>query len=469
MDVGESTDQAVQHGVSLPLSYEEYTALHVDSPTSPSDPDKVWLGPEGDDVPVDLDLPEGEDVNTAPCWYTTRQPAGRVMPGSIVRAHKRFCHLNFESLRQTIIRPNFVSGLNIPVSAAVAAKSWCDECSQAKTTRAHLPPSSSRADKPLALIHVDLCGPFPTPGLNGELYSQLILCDKTAWGSITVHRTKDEAGQALIATLRRLERASGHPVKILRSDNGGEYTAGVVADFCADAGILHQYTVPYTSAQNGRVERLHRTVQDRARAVLLESGLPLFLWPQVFQAVVYTRNRAYVSTASVTPYEGMYGKPPQVKHLRILGSKAFVWLPEKLRIPKLGPRAVVRYLVGYSETVKGYVLYDPDTQALSTSCHVRIHEGTLYKHHTHSPSQLLQPSLSPTHQPAAPISNPTIPSRTVTTDSTAPLSSWDVFANMSLYSDSREEVSAAFQDLPRSFGQVTSPPVLDPPLVSRNA
>ncbi|GJP42561.1 hypothetical protein CLOM_g2114 [Closterium sp. NIES-68] len=56
------------------------------------------------------------------------------------------------------------------------------------------------------------------------------------------------------------ERECGHKVKVIRSDNGGEF---IGADFEGELkrkGIQHQLTVPYNPQQNGVAERFNRTL-----------------------------------------------------------------------------------------------------------------------------------------------------------------------------------------------------------------
>jgi transposase InsO family protein len=40
-------------------------------------------------------------------------------------------------------------------------------------------------------------------------------------------------------------------------------------------GMQHQFTAPYTSAQNGHVERLHRTLMGKARAMCSACDVPV--------------------------------------------------------------------------------------------------------------------------------------------------------------------------------------------------
>ena len=51
-------------------------------------------------------------------------------------------------------------------------------------------------------------------------------------------------------------------VKVLRSDNGGEYLGNDFKRYLSENGIHHQLTVAYTPQQNGVAERMNRTLLD---------------------------------------------------------------------------------------------------------------------------------------------------------------------------------------------------------------
>ena len=52
-----------------------------------------------------------------------------------------------------------------------------------------------------------------------------------------------------------VENQSEYKIKVIRSDNGTEYTSEKFNKFWEDAGIDHQLTAPYTPQQNGVVEK----------------------------------------------------------------------------------------------------------------------------------------------------------------------------------------------------------------------
>ena len=57
-----------------------------------------------------------------------------------------------------------------------------------------------------------------------------------------------------------VEKLTGRKLKVLRSDNGGEYTSEEFSKFLKSEGISHELTVPKSPEQNGVAERLNRTL-----------------------------------------------------------------------------------------------------------------------------------------------------------------------------------------------------------------
>ncbi|GBN96067.1 Retrovirus-related Pol polyprotein from transposon TNT 1-94 [Araneus ventricosus] len=70
----------------------------------------------------------------------------------------------------------------------------------------------------------------------------------------------------------------GRTLKVLRSDNGGEYIGKEIEDFLKEQGIVHQLTVPFSPQQNGVSERKNRTLVEMTRCLLSKANLPQRFW-----------------------------------------------------------------------------------------------------------------------------------------------------------------------------------------------
>ena len=78
----------------------------------------------------------------------------------------------------------------------------------------------------------------------------------------------------------------------MRSDNGGEYESNEFDDFCLEAGIKKELTVPYNPQQNGVAERKNRTICEVAKAMTTDLDLPLSLWAKATGTTVYIQNKS---------------------------------------------------------------------------------------------------------------------------------------------------------------------------------
>jgi transposase InsO family protein len=79
---------------------------------------------------------------------------------------------------------------------------------------------------------------------------------------------KSEASSAIKRIQAANKKECDRKLQVLRTDNGGEFTAAEFAAYCADEGITQHFSAPYTPQQNGVVERQNQTVVAMARALL---------------------------------------------------------------------------------------------------------------------------------------------------------------------------------------------------------
>eukprot|EP00253_Pinus_taeda_P024984 PITA_24984 len=84
----------------------------------------------------------------------------------------------------------------------------------------------------------------------------------------------------------------GRTIKCLRTDNGGEFTSKEFDNYCKDTGIKRHNTTVYTPQQNGVVERMNRTLLERARSMLSNTNLQKELWTEAVATACYVINRS---------------------------------------------------------------------------------------------------------------------------------------------------------------------------------
>ena len=84
-----------------------------------------------------------------------------------------------------------------------------------------------------------------------------------------------------------VENQTGRKIRVLKTDNGGEYTSNEFMEYCSSEGIKKEHTVPHTPQQNGMAERKNRTVVGASKAMLFDQGLPLFLLAEAYRTAIY--------------------------------------------------------------------------------------------------------------------------------------------------------------------------------------
>lgn len=137
--------------------------------------------------------------------------------------------------------------------------------------------------------------------------------------------------------------------------------------FCKEKGILKQVTVPHSSQMNGVAEIKHQVLQYQARTMLLHANLHKCYWAEAVETANYILNRLPSSALQgQIPYSKWSGHKPSLKHLRVFGAPAYVYIPRASRT-KFDPRSELYILVGYLEDLKAYKLIH----------HVPVSLGTL--------------------------------------------------------------------------------------------
>ncbi|CAG4958833.1 unnamed protein product [Colias eurytheme] len=112
----------------------------------------------------------------------------------------------------------------------------------------------------------------------------------------------------------------------------------------------------------GASERMNRTLIERAKCMLLNSGLQKDFWAEAVTTAAYIVNRSPTrSLSDATPYEVWTGKKPNLSHMRIFGCPAMVHIPKEKR-SKLDVKSRKLIFVGYSDGTKGYKFIDSETK-----------------------------------------------------------------------------------------------------------
>ena len=261
--------------------------------------------------------------------------------------HKILGHCNSKDLLK--LEP-IVNGMKITSKDAYN----CETCVKGKMTQHFNRKPDSKANCILDMVHCDLTGNISPVGLGGYNYGISFVDDFS--GAIHLYhlRKKTDSVHALEKFLSDI--APFGRVKCLRTDNGTEFTSAEFESVLRRRGIRHECSAPHSPHQNGTVERSWRTIFETARCLVIEAGLPKFLWPYAAKYAVYARNRCLNHRLGITAYEAFTGRKPKLAKMQIFGSKCFAYVQDKKKMDQRSEEAI---FVGFDSNSPAYQVYFP--------------------------------------------------------------------------------------------------------------
>ena len=242
---------------------------------------------------------------------------------SFVLWHARLGHVNNRSIYRMV-------NLNLLPKFDVNIHNKCEICTESKFARQSFKSVQERSNELLSLIHSDLCDFKAIPSRGGKNYFITFIDDCSKYCYVYLLHIKDEALNSFKTYKSEVENQLEKKIKVIRSDRGGEYESAAFSDFCAQYGIVHQTTAPYTPQQNGVAERKNRTLKEMINSMLNSSGLPHNLWGETWK-----------------------GRLPSYKMIKIWGCLAKVLIPLPKRT-KLGPKTIDCVFIGFAKASAAY-------------------------------------------------------------------------------------------------------------------
>lgn len=270
----------------------------------------------------------------------------------------------------------------------------CVSCIKGKMHRQPFPKGKAkRAKELLGIVHTDLCGPMSVSSIGGSRYFISFIDDLSRMTFVYFLKNKSEVFETFKTFQVYVERQTGKPIKVLRSDNGTEYVNSVMDSYLESKGIQHQKSIPYTPEQMGVAERNNRTLVERARSMLVDAHLDRIYWAEAVKTATHCKNLSpTIAVSGMTPYEKWNGDRPDIGYLRVFGCRAFMHIPKQKR-SKWDIKADELMLVGYCEDRKGYRLINPTTFKIVNARDVHFLENKMYHQTVSNESNFYDDSL----------------------------------------------------------------------------
>lgn len=134
--------------------------------------------------------------------------------------HRKMGHRDNHPV-QNLMKKDLVTGLKIE---NCGLRIQCECCLEAKFARLPFPKESKKSSKgPLALVHVDVCGPMKNITQGGCRYYLAVIEDYSRYLAVYFLREKSDAEEKLKDFVMEMKTIFGRPPKFIRLNNGGEF------------------------------------------------------------------------------------------------------------------------------------------------------------------------------------------------------------------------------------------------------
>uniref|UniRef100_A0AAV1UHJ8 Uncharacterized protein n=1 Tax=Peronospora matthiolae TaxID=2874970 RepID=A0AAV1UHJ8_9STRA len=290
-----------------------------------------------------------------------------VQKGSLMHFHKRLAHLNYD----TIIRMTKDPASGIQLTDELRAN--CLACAQGKQTKNPQSRKDTGRNAPIdvigGVICSDLKGPMAPRDRLGNRYLVNFIDHRTNYCRVFLAKSKDVAAQRFKHFMAFFERQINCRIHVLRADGGGEYKT--LELFCKDTGIARQVSEPRNQASNEKAERMHRTIINMVRSMLLACGLPLSFWGDAAEYAVYILNRSpsKANLGRQLPLQMLTKSIPDLSDIVAFGSPCTVHRDASNK--SLGERGKQGIIIGKIDEMKGYRVYLPREKTVIVTQHVR--------------------------------------------------------------------------------------------------
>nr|GEU48070.1 retrovirus-related Pol polyprotein from transposon TNT 1-94 [Tanacetum cinerariifolium] len=251
----------------------------------------------------------------------------------------------------------------------------CSACEQGKIHQKHHKSKMSFAsNKPLYLLHMDLCGLMRVQSINGKRYVLVVVDDYSRYTWVFFLHSKDEASEVIISFIKKTQVNLQLQVQRVRTDNGMEFKNKTLAKFFDEFGITQKISAARTPQENGVVERRNITLVEATRTMLTFANLPSFLWAEAIATACFTQNPSIIHKHfDKTPYELMNKRKPNIMLFHVFGCRCY-HLNDCEDVEKLKAKRDIGVFVGYSKESAAFRIYNKRTRKIHESVNVNFDE-----------------------------------------------------------------------------------------------
>ncbi len=169
--------------------------------------------------------------------------------------------------------------------------------------------------RPWELVGVDLVGPFKRTKAGCQHI--LTMIDYFTRWVIFVQLRETKARDVVDAIMTHLVHKFGPPEGVV-SDQGRQFSGGLFQRVMSRLQVVHARTTAYHPQANGRVERVHRSLNTMLAA---QCNARHDDWDEYVSAAAWAVNTGWTRSTGFTPYELLFGQPARTPSAILYGTR----------------------------------------------------------------------------------------------------------------------------------------------------
>ncbi len=257
---------------------------------------------------------------------------------------------------------------------------FCTACAKGKLVAKRFKMRPNHEKGVLHIVHSDTVGPIRPATIDGEFFWTSFLDGYSRRALPLLHRRRAQTAKKWIAAAKREQRAVQRDINIFRHDNAKEFECEEIQDYASDEGITLSASERYNPRTNGKAERFNRTINSKARCLLIESSLPSEFWGYAVKHSVFLYNHtprqqeATKDSPWRTP-QGLYENKDdaeilaRIENIPTFGELGYALIPKELRGGKFMDVSEEAVFLGLDENTNYPILYllrNGDVQTVRT-------------------------------------------------------------------------------------------------------
>ena len=237
---------------------------------------------------------------------------------------------------------------------------------------------------PFNKLHLDIAGPYKY--IDGKPSCYILTCVYSATGFALAKAKKcAPVGEDVVSLLKHIHSFYHTQPLVVCADNGSNLVSTRVKAYLNDKSIRLRTTAINSSKSNGKVERLHRTLNEYLRCHVPSPHIPIYkFFEYVTKALMYYNTTPF---NKVSAHQRIFRYDPEIDNLKpivlrpeynlLCESNSHLWGPGL----KVGTKILIKKIKKEGKLDQPYEVASVHSRVGSVNYMVQLSSGRIVKYH----------------------------------------------------------------------------------------